>query len=464
MVLPPRLPDIPNLWPFARLVGGQIYPLQTLLGEDEPIDAGFAGYVTGMFKASPAVFACEMVRLNLFSEARFMWRRLNSGRPGDLFTSRALRILDHPWPKATTGDLLVRMLVHADFGGTSFVVRRPNAFRPLRPDWVVVLLGSEQDPEMAAADVDADIIGLGYYPGGPSGGQKPQLFLTEEFAVFASTPDPTAPAGLGMPWVQTVVREVMGHQAAAAHKLRYFKGGMTPNMVISVDPKYTDPQIESLRKQIETRHEGTRNAYRTLVLRAGMEKIDKVGAELAQDFKVIQGASETLVAAAAGVGPVIAMLSEGLQGSSLNAGNFDSAMRRVANITARPLWRNVAGSLEAIIPPPTTADGGGSPCQLWYDDRDIPALKEDIKDAAEVRNQNATAMRTLRDGGWKPDAVVKAVTSGDMTLLVGEHDGTKPVQQQPGTGTPDQSNPMPGDAMPSTNGQKPAMPTGGIPT
>jgi hypothetical protein len=42
----------------------------------------------------------------LFSEARFQWRKMTNGRPGDLFGSQDLRILEKPWTTGTTGDLL----------------------------------------------------------------------------------------------------------------------------------------------------------------------------------------------------------------------------------------------------------------------------------------------------------------------------------------------------------------------
>ena len=93
-----------------------------------------------------------------------------------------------------------------------------------------------------------------------------------------------------------------------------------------------------------------------------------------------------------------------------------------ADITMRPLWRNVAGSLEQIVPPPTGT-------RLWYDDRDIPALKDDISDAAAVLGHHATAIRSLTDGGYTPESVVKSVIAGDHTQLV--HTGLFSVQLQP---------------------------------
>jgi hypothetical protein len=60
-------------------------PTQTLLGRREEIGADFRGYIEGAYKANGVVFACMLVRMLLFSEARFQFRQLRSGRPGDLF-------------------------------------------------------------------------------------------------------------------------------------------------------------------------------------------------------------------------------------------------------------------------------------------------------------------------------------------------------------------------------------------
>jgi hypothetical protein len=72
--------------------------------------------------------------------------------------------------------------------------------------------------------------------------------------------------------------------------------------------------------------------------------------------------------------------------------------------------------------------------RLWYDDRDVSFLQEDVLDAAEIRGKDAQTMRTLVDGGFNPDSVIEAVTTGDMGLLT--HSGTLSVQlQPPGEGT-----------------------------
>src|SRR6266704_6377170 len=74
----------------------------------ERIEANFLGVVQGAYKRNGVIFACERARLSVFSEARFMFRRITDGRPGELFSTPELGLLENPWPNATTGDLLTR--------------------------------------------------------------------------------------------------------------------------------------------------------------------------------------------------------------------------------------------------------------------------------------------------------------------------------------------------------------------
>jgi hypothetical protein len=161
---------------------------------------------------------------------------------------------------------------------------------------------------------------------------------------------------------------------------------------------------------MDAQHKGSDNAYKTLYTGGGAD-VTVVGADMKQlDFKVTQGAGESRIAAAGGIHPAIAGLSEGLQGSSLNAGNFGAARRLVADATMRPLWRNAAGSLEVLVPPP--ANG-----RLWYDDRDVAFLREDAKDAAEITQIQATTIGGLVKDGFTRDSAKAAVLAQNMDLL-----------------------------------------------
>jgi len=107
----------------------------------EDIGSSFAGLARGAFKGNGIVFACVANRVDLFSEARFMFRRLRAGRPGDLFGTAELALLNTPWEGGTTGDLLARMLQYVDIAGNAYVVRRGSMLTPLRPDWVSIIAG-----------------------------------------------------------------------------------------------------------------------------------------------------------------------------------------------------------------------------------------------------------------------------------------------------------------------------------
>ena len=72
-------------------------PIQTLAGDKTAeIGGNFAGLIEGAYRANGVVFACMLVRMMLFSEARMQFRRRASGRPGELFGSAELARLEEP--------------------------------------------------------------------------------------------------------------------------------------------------------------------------------------------------------------------------------------------------------------------------------------------------------------------------------------------------------------------------------
>jgi phage portal protein BeeE len=423
-----RLTPVPaerSYWPFVNF-DGNTYPLppilqQTLQGQREEIGSDFLGLGNGALKANPVVFACMQARSSLFSEARFMYRKLRSGVPGELWSQPELELLRHPWLGGTTGDLLARCIQDADLAGNAFWVRKPGRLVRLRPDWVTFIHGSPNDPRMDMWDPDAVLLGYAYQPGGPGGGRPVVFYLPPEVAHFAPTPDPIAPHR-GMSWLTPLIREVQADSQMTTHKQAYLTNGATPNLVVTGVPSPSAAAFKEWVAAFEEKHKGAANAYKSLYLSPTMDA-KVIGSDMAQvDFKAVQGLGETRIAAAAGVPAAVVGISEGLAGSSLNAGNFQSAMRRFADLTMRPAWRNVCGSFEQVIKVP-----GGS--ELWYDDRDIAALKDDIMSAAEVQARQAQAIRQYVDAGFEPASVVQAVNAGDLSRLV--HTGLYSVQLQP---------------------------------
>lgn len=409
----------PPFWDVDRLRYG-LYGMGSTPTR-ERIETDFEGYVEGIYKRSGPVSSLLNVRLLVFSEARFQWQQLRGGRPGDLFGTPALNILETPWPNGTTGDLLTRMLQYGDLAGNAYAVKRAGRLRFMRPDWVTIVSASksEPDPGRAGYALDAEIVSYIYTP--PSG--ESELLDADEVAHFAPIPDPIA-NWRGMSWLTPVLREISADSAATAHKLKFFELGGSPKLAVKVDSSVKPEAFKRFMALMEDKHAGLDNAYRTMYLGGGADAT-VVGADLKQlDFKATQGAGESRLAAAAGVPPVIVGFSEGLAGSSLNAGNYASSRRRFADGTLRPLWRFAAGALATIVPPEPGA-------RLWYDDRDIPFLREDRRDSAEIESTKAQSVRTLVDAGYEPDAVVDAVNAEDLGRLTGKHTGLFSVQLQP---------------------------------
>jgi len=229
-------PNVPlstrSLAPYDYLnFGGHMYPLfglnQTMPGQkQEELDGSFASFVAA-HRQNGLVFALLAARLRLFTQTRFQWRRVRLGKPGDLFGTPALGILERPWPNGNTADLLARMIMDVDLAGNFYGVRRSgNRIRRLRPDWVSIVL------DAPAESIDAEILGYLYYPGGRYSGQGDPVALdVSEVAHFVDFPDPTA-RYRGMSWLSPLVREIMADSAATSHVLRFYENGATPNLVI----------------------------------------------------------------------------------------------------------------------------------------------------------------------------------------------------------------------------------------
>jgi hypothetical protein len=420
-----------NEWAGLFSYQGLAYPFlrlnQTGVGERlEQPHHSYGGFATGVYQRNSVVFSAMATRQDLFSEARFKFRQQRDGRPGQLFGNTDLRRLENPWPGATTGDLLARTMLDVDLAGNSYWVPwERNTMKRLRPDWVSIIIGSLTDESITAEDLGAEVVGYVYQPGGPGSGKDEIVFLAAEVAHFAPRPDPMA-YYRGMSWLTPLVREIMADSGLTDHKIGVIEKGGTNNMVVKPPPELTPEKFDLWVKKFKELHpEGAAN-YGRLFMGGGSD-VTVVGMDWRQmDLRNIQGGLETRIASASQVPAVILGISEGLEGSSLNEGNFEAAQRLFADRTLRPLWRNLCGSLAKII----TVPGGA---ELWYDDRDIPFLQADASDDAEIQSTQAQTIRTLIEAGYDPDAVLDAIVAGDLSRLSGKHSGMLSVQlQEPG--------------------------------
>jgi hypothetical protein len=142
------------------------------------------------------------------------------------------------------------------------------------------------------------------------------------------------------------------------------------------------------------------------------------------DLKNIQGASETRISSLSRVPAPILGISEGLAGSSLNAGNFGMARRIFADSWVYPSLQDLSASLSPLLTVPSDAE-------LWFDTADMPLLREDAKDAADIEDIKATTITKYVREGFTAESSIAAVRAQDITLL--KHTGKVSVQlQEPG--------------------------------
>lgn len=409
------------------------------LPDREKIGNDFEAYIREAYMANGVVFSVALARQMLFSEARFAWRRFRDGRPGLLFSNPELDLLDRPWLNGTTGELLSRMDQDASFAGNWYATHADDSgnvgrratgsgrrISRMRPDWTTIVIGSNSGNPNA---LDATVVGY-IYKAPATMGKNPEetILLPSEVSHYSPIPDPLA-RFRGMSWLTPIIREVEADKAATKHKKKFFEQGATISTVVTLDKDVAPDEYEEFVGKFKAQTEGVDMAYKTLFLGGGAD-VTLNGSTMQQlDFKVTQGAGETRIAAAGGMHPVVVGLSEGLQGSSLNAGNFDAAVRFTANKTIRPLWRTAAGSLERLLTRP------GNDTSLWYDDRDVAFLRDDSTDTAAIAEKNAVTLRQLVDAGYDPTSCVEYLETGNLRAL--QHTGLYSVQlQSPGTAAP----------------------------
>lgn len=414
---------LPSLEQF--MYGGNTYTagLRTTWGgfRAQEISETLPGYAAAL-RACPPAFAAQLVRALVLSQARFTFRNLpTSTRPRRTFGTRALAPLEHPAPKMTTGELLARMEWHAGLAGNAYVYRQPERLRVLRPDWTAIVFGSEMEPDDPAHALDATVLGYAYANRGLTSGNRIHTMLPGEIAHWSPLPDPEM-AHIGMSWITPAVREIQNDRAAAEHKLRFFAQGATPNLVIKGIPAATREQFLEIVEMLEERHAGVANAFKTLYLTAGADAT-VVGSNFKDmDLKSLTGSGETRIATLSRVPAPILGISEGLAGSSLNAGNFATARRLFADTWVYPTLQDLAGSLADIVDVPADAE-------LWFDAADMPLLREDSKDAAEIfAIQVETITKAVREG-FTAESAVAATVGQNATLL--KHTNLLSVQLQP---------------------------------
>jgi phage portal protein BeeE len=338
-----------------------------------------------------------------------------------------LSLLETPWEGASTPDLLNVMELDSSLAGNCYLIREKQAFRTddrlTRLDPTRVTIATEDIGEPLEGRPYGKYL-VGYlYTEKP--GAKPIFFAPEEVAHYRPLPSVVAPQFLGQSWLTACLSDAKVDQQLNDYKKTFMANGAVPGLIMSAKENLSVEQMHDLKAVVEAQHTGPLNAGRTLYVGAGLDP-HVIGMSFDQlRLNTVQGAGETRIAAAAGVPATIVGFSEGLQGSTLNAGNYGSARRRFGDGTLRPLWRKTCSALSRVLTKPNGVN------RLWYDDRDVAFLQEDVKDDADIRSSRAQTVKALIDAGFEPDAAVGFADTGAASALVGHHTGLTSVQLVP---------------------------------
>jgi phage portal protein BeeE len=426
--VPVFAPDEPWLYNTTYWSPNFSYPDRKTVAPD-PM---FEPLVRQLHDSHPVVSAAVVKRAALLSELSFQWRSVMPKDNGKLFGNAELGVLEKPNDWQTRSEFLRVVEYHASYAGNAFIHRTGADLRLLNPSWVSIVLGSNVDAQDPAVQHDADILGYLYQPGGSPQYGPPEYFLAAEVAHWRPEPDPTA-WWRGRSWVQSILSEWVTDKAATAQTHAYFEHAATPNLVFSLDAAVTQENAKIYADMIAAGHSGAANAYKNLVIGGGAD-VTVVGADLAKlDLKNVQGLTETRIAMRAHIPAVILQISEGMQGSSLNSGNYSQTRRLWGDVWFTPTANDLCATLQTVLEVPAQSE-------LSYDRTKVMFLQDDRKDEADILSANAIAIRQLLDAGFEADSAVEAVNTSDLTKL--RHSGLFSVQlQPPGTQAPEPKTP-----------------------
>lgn len=404
------------------------YPTPSMPGS--PVEASMADFgsaVRTIHSRSGVVAAAVYARSLVISQLQFKYRPLrNDGR---LFGNESLLPLENPGRDVTRQGLLSRIEPDVAYHGNAYIRRLPDGrLRRLRPDWMQILIGSDERPEDVRLGADAEVVGYVYKPGGQYSEHQAQLLSLAEVAHWAPESHPLS-SFIGEAWVTAVWREIAADMQSTDHVSKFFDNAATANMVAKAPEGIVNKeQFDEWVDTFESAHRGSQNAWRTIYVQPGTD-IQVVGSQIG-DLKMaeLQGGFETRVAARARVPATVLLIREGMQGSALNAGNYQQTRRLWADSWFSPYAQSLCATLQRLVDAPAGAE-------LTYDPSRIMLLQEDQQDAAEIMSRQMLTIESGVRAGYTPESVVDAVTSSDLARLV--HTGLFSVQlQPPGTAAP----------------------------
>jgi hypothetical protein len=361
-------------------------------------------------------------RASIMGEARPVFQRFTQGKPDVLWSNQELDILKRPWPGGTFRQLVAICESDVPAAGNSYWIRDGNSLVRLEADWVTVVTG---DVVMGGVEVGYRLVGYGVQPPGGN-----PLFLDPSEVAHYKPGVPvncrSGDAFRGSSWLAAIASDASSDVEMTSYKGNFLRNGGLPSLAVTYEPTISQEQLEAFVPVFAEKFTGSMNAGKVMHFLGGRD-VKTVGASLDElAFKAVQGAGETRIAAAAGVPATVAGFSEGMQGSSLNAGNYSATRRLFGDAKIRPLLGSLMEAFAPLVRTPADS-------RLFYDDSGVSFFQEDVTDEASIRQTMATTIRQLIEAGYEPDAAVRAVTTGRYDQLVGQHTGLTSVQLTPPT-------------------------------
>ena len=183
--------------------------------------------------------------------------------------------------------------------------------------------------------------------------REPQFFSVDEVAHYSPCPDPQV-SFKGMSWLTAVLREVGADVALTEYKTTHVQNGAQPGLIVKYPRNLSEKALDALKKRFAALYAGPGNAGKTLILDEGAD-VTVAGSTLEQlQFTAVQAAGVERIAAAAMVPLEVLGLSSGARGT------YQDAMRRFADLWARPAWRGICASLQHLLPDVTPQPACGS--------------------------------------------------------------------------------------------------------
>jgi phage portal protein BeeE len=374
------------------------------------------GAARDAYQSNGAVFAVILVRLALFSEARFVFQSLVDKH---LYGSQDLTILEAPWPNCTTGELLARMEQDLSLAGNAYLWKA-EADRLVRipPDEVTIISEERQGPtgryrEVVGYEWDPTPV-QNVAPGQSDRSDDAQSFTVGEVAHWSPYPDPRA-NWRGMSWLTPVLRDVAGDTAMTGYKIAYLENAAAPNLLIRYSQKLRPDTVDAIAERMHAKYGGS-NSFRTFVLDQGADATVLNNSLEQMGFAETQEAGVLRICMASGVDPILLGL-----GGTRAAVTYEQAMRRLGDVTMRPLWRSACAALQKLVPnvPPAGV-------RLWFDTSDIAALRQSETERGQTSQVQAAALLTVVQAGYTRDSAVAFLASGDVGQLVPEPQAPPP--------------------------------------